>query len=159
MASITDYQVLADDVIRLHGNPNANISLLPFELPSDFVVGTKLAKPLLSLIVEPVAIGLTRFPNNPVHLILDCELIHGGDSSPTATAQFRFPLVGSGSFPPEGERLVWQTFDGADFAIGENSFRFSTPFFGSDVRISNIVLWYQRERRNLPDIDDTLNNP
>ncbi|WP_218975630.1 hypothetical protein, partial [Salmonella enterica] len=52
MATVSDYMVLHGSPFKL-GFGGDTVKRLPFDLPGDFVAGTKYAKPILAFLVQP----------------------------------------------------------------------------------------------------------
>lgn len=140
MLTISDYQVLADGGFTLFGGDSpSQIRDFTVRLPENFVFGTNRAKPILSFVVNPLQVIPDAFDGS---LFLRAEV--GRLPSLRLAGSFLFPQDNDGTFSPRGERLVWTSIDGDDFAVGENIIRLHIQNPAqSSVRISDVVLWYQ----------------
>ena len=127
MASMTDYQVLSDGSFELQGH--LDVKPLDFTLPSDFTVGTFRAKPVLMWRVTPLSSSV-RYQfgvNDPERLQSKSE----GQRTYSNIAN-----IADG---------VWEAIGGEKFKAGENnSIYFMTVNASSKIRVSDVVIWYQR---------------
>lgn len=131
MPSMTDYVVLSDGSFELDTVPASGSSdekILTFDLPSDFTVGTNLAKPLLAYIINFVsddgAVGIWINPEFPLRQTtrdhnLTWNNAHHADSG------------------------LWEAILGTKLKAGaQNKIVFNLD--SGRVRFRDVVLWYQR---------------
>jgi hypothetical protein len=128
MPTLTDYLVLSDVPFTLE-NP-FEFKTLEFNLPDDYVKGTNFAKPIIMLQAKPLTdnVKLHVMFNSDIHVQID--------------AVFKLEFINV----PRIDHGQWECVSGDLLFAGKNTCRFRN--FGdssSQIRIRDVVLWFQRK--------------
>jgi hypothetical protein len=129
--TLTDYMTFQDPPKRLDGTPN--VLILTFNLPDDFVKGTKRAKPVLQF---------KYLAHQDTSMKIYVNLISGGQGTA--------PQINLNLAATPVTRVYHEFLSGSEFKPGEqNEIRFllmgsTTDTNNHDVSISDVMLTYQR---------------
>lgn len=133
MSSLADYIVLSDGSFEIDNNAGGSPStrILEFNLPNNFVVGTNLARPILSFVYNPVSDnGSFGIWVNPHFPLLSSQRDHSISWNNAIHMDFG----------------LWEAIQGDRFIAGEqNRILFGMQDGNSGrVRFRDVVLWFQR---------------
>lgn len=122
MATVTDYQVIHEGRLHLDAATNNHDATLTWKMPSNFVVGTGLARPIIAFMVAPSeGAHLTVFINNR-------EIF-----APTFTGfhytGFFHPFSANAAFP---EGASFSTNTPVRLSVSQGS-----------ISIDDVTMWYQ----------------
>ena len=134
MASLADYIVLSDGPFEIDSNPGGAPStrILEFNLPSNFIVGTNRARPILSYVHNFISNnGSVGVWINPQFPLLQSQRDH----------------LLTWNNPPHMDVGLWEAIQGTRFQAGqENRIVFAMQEANSGrVRFRDVVLWIQRD--------------
>ncbi|MEM9152663.1 MAG: hypothetical protein AAGB19_19695 [Cyanobacteria bacterium P01_F01_bin.3] len=132
MATLADYIVLSDASFEINASFPTTKDL-NFDLNNDFITGTKLAKPILAFIINP----LTTDANVSITVSSGPVGSEGFPQKQDTISTLRF----SGEL--SHDQGLWEAFSGKLLTPNEpNTITFEVT--AGRVRVRDVVLWYQR---------------
>lgn len=121
MATIADYQVLFDGRFTLSGN--VNDKTLKFSMPSNFVLGTNKAKPIIAFKITPIT-------DIQLRIEMNFREVMGATNFKESLTRGHWTIFSATTAFPEGSSFPSEV----DVKFRSNE---------GTVHIDDVVIWYQ----------------